>query len=98
MAIVNEDPAMVKLLLDCGADVHQRCCGKFFTPHDQQLSRRDSDQHEWFDVPTYTNYEGLTPSQELSVVCVDVQCVLNIATIIALRWLKLSRLRQFYIP
>jgi len=58
MAIVNEDPAMVKFLLDGGADVHQRCCGNFFTPHDQQSSRRDSDQHEWFDVPTYTNYEG----------------------------------------
>lgn len=58
MAIVNEDPMMVKFLLDRGADVHQRCCGKFFTPHDQQSSRRESDQHEWFDVPVNTNYKG----------------------------------------
>jgi len=58
MAIVNEDPMMVKFLLDRGADVHQRCCGKFFTPHDQQSSRRESDQHEWFDVPLNTNYKG----------------------------------------
>jgi len=63
MAIVNEDPAMVKFLLDRDGDgvvVHQRCCGNFFTPNDQQSSRRDNDQHEWFDVPTNTNYEGLT--------------------------------------
>ena len=58
MAVVNEDPAMVKFLLDCGADFNQRCCGNFFTPRDQQTSRRDSDQHECFDVPTDTNYEG----------------------------------------
>ena len=60
MAIVNEDPAMVKFLLDVPshADVHQRCCGNFFTPHDQKSSRRNSDQHEWFDVTTNTNYEG----------------------------------------
>jgi len=59
MAIVNEDPAMVKLLLNIpGVDVQQRCCGKFFTPADQQTSRRDSDLHEWFDLPTKTNYEG----------------------------------------
>lgn len=58
MAIVNEDPAMVKFLLDHGADVHQRCCGNFFTPHDQQSSRRENDHHEWFDVPTNTDYKG----------------------------------------
>jgi len=60
MAIVNEDPAMVKFLLDCGADAHQRCCGNFFTPFDQQSSRRENDQHEWFDVTPETNYKGLT--------------------------------------
>jgi len=62
MAIVNEDPAMVKFLLDRGADVHQRCCGSFFAPHDQRSARRDTDLHEWFDVPAYTNYEGFATS------------------------------------
>ncbi|ESO10140.1 hypothetical protein HELRODRAFT_72856 [Helobdella robusta] len=34
MAIVNEDPAMVKYLLDRGSDMHQRCSGTFFLPDD----------------------------------------------------------------
>lgn len=58
MAIVNEDPAMVKFLLDNEADYHQRCCGNFFTPNDQKLSRKDNVDHEWFDVNKKTNYEG----------------------------------------
>ena len=63
MAIVNEDPAMVKFFLDMGADFHQRCCGNFFTPDDQKLSRRDSLEHEWFDVCLKTNYAGFVTCQ-----------------------------------
>lgn len=58
MAIVIEDPSMVKFLLDKGADYHQRCCGNFFTPDDQKDSRTDSLDHEWVDVCQKTNYEG----------------------------------------
>lgn len=36
MAIVSEDPCLVKYLLLKGADYHQRCCGQFFTPIDQR--------------------------------------------------------------
>ena len=59
MAIVNEDPCMVKFLLDKGIDYHQRCYGNFFTPDDQKDSRTDSMDHEWVDVCQKTNYEGL---------------------------------------
>lgn len=41
MAIVNEDTKMVKYLLDCGANVHQRCMGRFFLPDDQKGSPID---------------------------------------------------------
>lgn len=36
MAIVNEDVRIVKLLLDHGANVHERCLGSFFLPIDQK--------------------------------------------------------------
>lgn len=36
MAIVHEDVKIVKLLLDHGADVHERCLGSFFLPNDQK--------------------------------------------------------------
>lgn len=36
MAIVNEDVRMVKLLLDHGAEVHERCLGSFWLPDDQK--------------------------------------------------------------
>uniref|UniRef100_A0A8W8L649 Transient receptor potential cation channel subfamily V member 6 n=1 Tax=Magallana gigas TaxID=29159 RepID=A0A8W8L649_MAGGI len=58
IAIVNEDPAMVKFLLDNGADVHERACGNFFCPDDQKSSRMDTYDHEWVDVTEKTNYEG----------------------------------------
>ncbi|KAL4218965.1 hypothetical protein ACF0H5_021551 [Mactra antiquata] len=58
MAIVIEDPSMVKYLLDKGVNYHERCCGNFFTPDDQKDSRTDSLDHEWVDVCEKTNYEG----------------------------------------
>lgn len=36
MAIVNENIKIVKLLLDHGANVHERCLGSFFLPIDQK--------------------------------------------------------------
>ena len=39
IAIVNEEPATVKFLLDAGVDFQQRCCGTFFCPADQKSSR-----------------------------------------------------------
>lgn len=35
MGIVNENVRIVKLLLDYGANVHERCLGSFFLPSDQ---------------------------------------------------------------
>ncbi len=58
MAIVAEDPAIVKYLLDNGADYHQRCVGNFFTADDQKSGRKDVYEHEWFQLPLETNYEG----------------------------------------
>lgn len=58
LAIVNEDPAMVKFLLDKGADVEARVCGNFFTPDDQRESRTDVLDHEWVSLCRETNYEG----------------------------------------
>ena len=65
MAIVNEDPAMVKFLLGKGADYHQRAYGNFFTPDDQKAERRSNLQHEWFDVPVETNYDGQVISNHI---------------------------------
>ncbi|XP_003378400.1 ankyrin repeat-containing domain protein [Trichinella spiralis] len=59
-AIVNEDIAMVRFLLQHGADVHQRCYGAFFCPDDQKESRTDSLEHEWVDIHQNTNYAGRT--------------------------------------
>lgn len=58
IAIVNEDPSMVKFLL--AADVHfqERCFGNFMCPEDQKSSRTDSLDHEWVNVCPVTNYLG----------------------------------------
>ena len=58
MAIVGEDPAMVKYLLDNGADYHQRAVGNFFTADDQKSHRKDLFDQEWFGLPLETNYDG----------------------------------------
>lgn len=58
MAIVNEDPCMVKYLLLHGADVHQRCCGKFFYPDDQKNGLQDVLTQEYPVTPLRTNYAG----------------------------------------
>ncbi|XP_012525905.1 transient receptor potential cation channel subfamily V member 5 isoform X4 [Monomorium pharaonis] len=62
IAIVNEDPSMVKFLLDSGADdpliIHERCCGTFMCPEDQKASRFDSLDHEWVCVSPETDYNG----------------------------------------
>ncbi|RLU24512.1 hypothetical protein DMN91_002601 [Ooceraea biroi] len=62
IAIVNEDPAMVKYLLDSGADdpriIHERCFGTFMCPEDQKASRFDSLDHEWVCVSPETDYSG----------------------------------------
>jgi transient receptor potential cation channel subfamily V protein 5 len=58
MAIVSEDPAMVKFLLLHGADVHQRCCGKFFCPDDQKNNQDSSVKQENPIFTVNTNYMG----------------------------------------
>ncbi|KYN30196.1 Transient receptor potential cation channel subfamily V member 5 [Trachymyrmex cornetzi] len=62
IAIVNEDPSMVKFLLDSGADdpriIHERCFGNFMCPEDQKASRFDNMDHEWVCVSPETNYSG----------------------------------------
>ena len=42
----------------CGANVHQRCTGKFFTCDDQKPGRVDYLETEHCFVPTDTNYRG----------------------------------------
>ncbi|XP_055600931.1 transient receptor potential cation channel subfamily V member 3 [Uranotaenia lowii] len=58
VAIVNEDPAMVKYLLDAGSDVDERCCGTFMCPEDQKATRYDSIDTEIICVLPMTNYDG----------------------------------------
>ncbi|XP_059608807.1 transient receptor potential cation channel subfamily V member 5 [Phlebotomus argentipes] len=58
IAIVNEDPAMVKYLLDAGSEVNERCCGNFMCPEDQKATRFDCTDHEYVGVLPMTNYDG----------------------------------------
>jgi len=58
MAIVNEDPSMVKFLLDNGVNCSEACSGNFFTPEDQKMSRKDSINQEKTDVSLKTDYVG----------------------------------------
>lgn len=58
ISIVNEDPGMVKYLLDAGANVDERCCGGFMSPEDQKATRFDSVDHEYVGVSPQTNYDG----------------------------------------
>lgn len=60
MAIVSEDPALVKYFLTCGGDVHQRASGKFFTPDDQKSGRVNTLVDESALLPLETNYIGLS--------------------------------------
>jgi len=50
LAIVNNDLEMVRKLVACGADVHQRASGRFFLPEDQKKQRND-----------VTDYNGQLP-------------------------------------
>lgn len=58
MAIINEDPFMLKLLLSYGADVHQRCSGKFFIPDDQKENRQEYLTNEFPLLPVETDFNG----------------------------------------
>ncbi|KAK4879350.1 hypothetical protein RN001_007496 [Aquatica leii] len=58
IAVVNEDPGMVKYLLESGANFQERCFGNFFCPEDQKSSRHDSLDNEVVLVCTETNYKG----------------------------------------
>ncbi len=55
---------MVHYLLLNGADLHQRCCGRFFFPIDQKNKLFDLYSKEYFTVPIETNYEGPTYNGE----------------------------------
>lgn len=58
IAIVNEDPSMVKFLLAANVNIQERCFGNFMCPEDQKSSRTDSLDHEWVNVCPMTNYDG----------------------------------------
>lgn len=58
IAVVNEDPAMVKYMLNAGANVDQRCCGNFMCPEDQKSGRYDKMDDEHVGVNLLTNYQG----------------------------------------
>jgi transient receptor potential cation channel subfamily V protein 5 len=59
MAIVNEDMMTVKYLLKLGANIHQRCVGRFFLPDDQK-NRISSNGTEYPNVCVHTNYHGMS--------------------------------------
>jgi ankyrin repeat protein len=58
ISIVNEDPSMVKFMLDNGANVKERCTGAFMSPEDQKPSRSDSLDQEHAISDVNTNYQG----------------------------------------
>lgn len=61
IAIVNEDPAMVKFLLDRDEDGmihHERAFGEFFSCDDQVASRKDKQDKETLKMTNKTNYKG----------------------------------------
>ena len=58
MAIVSEDPEIVRFLLKNGADVNSRCSGNFFTCDDQKGSRTDHPDTEHAILARHTNYPG----------------------------------------
>lgn len=60
MAIVNEDPVMVKFILEMDEwALHKtRCIGSFFSANDQRDSRTDSVGTENMDIKLNTNYQG----------------------------------------
>jgi transient receptor potential cation channel subfamily V protein 5 len=59
MAIVNEDLPTVKYLLKMGANIHQRCVGKFFLPDDQK-NKIQSNGTEYPNLCVQTKYKGLS--------------------------------------
>lgn len=61
MAIVNQKPSFVRFLLFYGADVHQRCFGKFFCCDDQRSLRTNYIDDELFGIPEETNYMSTNP-------------------------------------
>lgn len=60
LAIVALDPALVKYFLTCGANVHERASGKFFTPDDQKNGRVNKLNQEMALLPDETNYVCLS--------------------------------------
>lgn len=60
MAIVNEDPVMVKFVLEMDEwALHKtRCIGSFFSAIDQRDSRTDCTDTENIDIKLKTNYQG----------------------------------------
>ncbi|KAF6022629.1 Nan [Bugula neritina] len=61
IAIVNEDPAMVKFLLDLDKDgiTHkERAFGVFFSCEDQKASRKDNPDTELIKMSPNTDYKG----------------------------------------
>ncbi|XP_067949718.1 transient receptor potential cation channel subfamily V member 5-like [Watersipora subatra] len=61
IAIVNEDPAMVKFLLDYdqhGMTIRERAFGIFFSCDDQITSRKDQQDSELIKISVKTDYKG----------------------------------------
>ena len=73
MAVVNEDPYMVRYLLKRGADVNARNCGSYFCANDQKTSRKVTSD-EYPSLPLRTNYEGLSYYGEYPL---SFACALN---------------------
>ena len=50
---------MVKYLIRLGANLHQRCTGRFFMPDDQK-NKMEAQSSEYPNIPVKTNYVGLS--------------------------------------
>jgi ankyrin repeat protein len=80
MAVVNEDLPMVRWLVTHGANIHQRCVGKFFLPDDQK-NKTESNGTEYPTLPVSTNYQGLSYFGEYPL---SFAAVLNLEDIVRL--------------
>lgn len=63
LAIAKEEPEMVEFLLsldDEGISQKERAFGLFFACHDQKGSRKPQANTELLEIPSDTNYEGLS--------------------------------------
>lgn len=77
MAIVNENVKIVKLLLDHGANVHERCLGSFFLPIDQK-DKANSQIKRLFDrLKSLQKLRGESEPSSANQMRLSIQCEID---------------------